>query len=174
MLSLYCESKRKNQNTEINIEMCYLFLVGTYTETPEEGIHLVKFSPRERMLERVSLVPEVENPSFVISNANRDLVFSVEETGGENGGKVSSFRFNKGTQTLKKINSVYTKGDHPCHISLDPSERYLIASNYSGGNVTAIPVDQEGNLSDEIQVVQHNGKSIHPSRQQSPHVHSAV
>lgn len=49
-----------------------------------------------------------------------------------------------------------------------------MVSNYSGGNVTVIPVDQEGNLSSKIQVIQHEGSSINPGRQQAPHVHSAV
>ncbi|MEX2592320.1 MAG: lactonase family protein [Anditalea sp.] len=172
-LTLACESKT-NQNTAINMSKTYLFLVGTYTEDSQDGIHIVKFNPEQDVLETVYIASEVENPSFVISNAKENLIFAVEETSGENGGKVTSFRLNKAMQTLEKINSVNTQGDHPCHLSLDPTEKFLIASNYSGGNLTAIPIDSEGNLSNEVQVVQHTGSSTHPNRQQQPHVHSAV
>jgi 6-phosphogluconolactonase (cycloisomerase 2 family) len=163
-----------NQKKDVNMEKSYQFLVGTYTENPQEGIHLVKFNPEKELLETTYLASEVENPSFITSNRQQNLVFAVEETGGENGGKVTSFRLNKLTERLEKINSVFTEGDHPCHLSLDPSEEFLVSSNYSGGNLTVIPVDSDGNLSSEVQVVQHSGSSIHPNRQQQPHVHSAV
>lgn len=173
-ITLACGSKNNQQKTDITMGKTYLFLVGTYTENPKDGIHLVKFSPDENLLETVSIASEVENPSFVITNKEQNLVFAVEETGGDEGGKVTSFRFNKAAHTFEKINSVFTQGDHPCHLGLDPSERYLIASNYSGGNLTAIPIGPDGNLSHEIQVVQHSGSSTNPNRQKAPHVHSAA
>src|SRR5690554_5736875 len=163
-----------NQAEDTVMENHYLFLVGTYTEQPDDGIHLVRFSPEGNLLETIVVASDVENPSFVISNANQTLVFSVEETNGPEGGKVTSFRLDKNTGSLEKINSVFTQGDHPCHLSLDPSERFLVASNYSGGNVTVIPVDEEGNLSAQIQVIQHHGSSVNANRQSRPHVHSGV
>lgn len=173
-LTLACGSKTNQQNTEIKMGQTYLMVVGTYTENPEEGINIVKFSPEHNLMETVSIASDVNNPSFVITNENQNLVFAVEETGSDQGGKVTSFRLNKATQTMEKINSVFTKGNSPCHLSLDPSGSFLIASNYSGGNVTAIPVDQKGNLSGEVQSIQHSGSSSNPNRQKNPHVHSAV
>lgn len=173
-LTLACGSNNNQQKTENPMGNSYLFMVGTYTETAGDGIHLVKFNPDSSKFESLGITSGVENPSFVIANADEDLVFTVEETGGDQGGKVTSFRLDKPNKSMVKINSVYTKGDSPCYLSLDPSEKFLVAANYSGGNVTAIPLDAQGNLSQEIQVVKHNGNSIHPGRQKSSHVHSAV
>lgn len=156
------------------MDQTYFFLLGTYTEKPDEGIHLLSFNPESGEIEPLYVASGIDNPSFVIANAEQTLVFSTEETSSEQGGKVTSFKLNKATNTLEKINSVFTQGGSPCHISLDPTERFLVVSNYSGGNVTVIPVDQEGYLSPEIQVIQHEGSSVNPGRQQAPHVHSAV
>ena len=169
-----CGPSGTNQSEHTDMEETYLVLVGTYTDQPEDGIHLVRFSPEKRLLETIGVAHDVDNPSFVIGNASQTLVFSVEETNGPEGGKVTSFRLDKNSHSLEKINSVFTQGDHPCHLSLDPSERFLVASNYSGGNVTVIPVDEEGNLSSQIQVIQHHGSSVNANRQTRPHVHSSV
>lgn len=169
-----CGPNGTNQTEDTHMDNSYLFLVGTYTEHPEDGIHLVRFSPEENLLETIHVASDVENPSYVIGNASQTLVFSVEETNGPDGGKVTSFRLDKNAGSLEKINSVFTQGDHPCHLSLDPSERFLVASNYSGGNVTMIPVDEEGNLSAQTQVIQHHGSSVNANRQSKPHVHSGV
>src|SRR5690554_124043 len=165
---------QNTQNTEVQMDKPYIFILGTYTENEGEGINLVKFDPLQERLEVLAVASDIENPSFVISNKKENLVFATEETGGDQGGKVTSYRLDKSTFTLERIGSVYTKGDSPCHLSLDPSENFLIVSNYSGGNLTAIPVDEKGMLSQDVHVIQHEGKSINPRRQQALHVHSAV
>lgn len=156
------------------MEQNFLFLLGTYTEKPEEGINLMSFNPETSTMEVLQVASDIHNPSFVIANAAQTLVFATEETSSEQGGKVTSFKLDKEKGTLEKINAVFTGGGSPCHISLDPSERFLVVSNYSGGNVAAIPVDPQGSLSPNIQLVQHEGSSINPDRQKAPHVHSAV
>src|SRR5690606_38365495 len=76
--------------------------------------------------------------------------------------------------TLQKINTVDTHGDSPCHLSLDPAEKFLMVSNYSGGSLAVLPVNKEGKLSEAVQVIQHDGSSVNAERQNRPHVHSAV
>ena len=169
-----CGPKNNQHQTEAAMDQKYLFLLGTYTEKPQEGINLLAFHPQADKIEILHVASDIDNPSFVIANTAQTLVFSTEETSSEQGGKVTSFKLNKATNTLEKINSVFTQGGSPCHLSLDPTERFLVVSNYSGGNITVIPVDQEGMLSSEIQVIQHQGSSINPDRQKAPHVHSAV
>lgn len=173
-LALSCSSKNSQTNNNTDMVKNYLFLLGTYTQNEGEGINIVEFKPEQDQFDILDVASDVENPSFLIANDSENLVFSVEETGGSEGGKLTSFRFDRDKKTLKKINSVFTQGGSPCYISLDPSESFLVVSNYSGGNITAIPVDREGNLSEEIQLIQHTGSSINPGRQKQPHVHSAV
>lgn len=169
-----CGPKSNQHQTEAAMDRKYLFLVGTYTENPEDGLNLLGFNPEAGEMNVLHVASDIDNPSFVIANAAQTLVFATEETSSEEGGKVTSFKLDKDNNTLEKINSVFTHGGSPCHISLDPTERFLVVSNYSGGNVTVIPVDPQGNLSSDIQVIQHEGGSINPHRQKAPHVHSAV
>jgi len=163
-----------NQQTEMttnDMSESYMFLLGTYTSTPEQGIHLLEFEP-EKGFNLLASASEPENPSFVIPNNKQNLVFAVEETGGDDGGKVSSFHLNEGA--LSKINTVSAEGDSPCYLSLDPSENFIVAANYSSGNFAVIPVGSDGRLHAAVQVISHGGSSVNPNRQKQPHVHAAV
>jgi 6-phosphogluconolactonase len=76
---------------------------------------------------------------------------------------------------MSKINSAFSQGDHPCHVTIDSKNRYVIVSNYTGGNFKAIPLLKDGSLDTiNTQVIQHTGKSINKVRQEKPHVHSAI
>lgn len=172
--SLACNSSQQKEEGVKSHDMSanYLFLLGTYTDLPEQGIHLAGFSPEKNGFEVLATASEPENPSFVIANKNQKLVFSVEETSGPEGGNVTSFQLT--ADGISKINTVSAAGDSPCYLSLDPSEKFLVVGNYSQGNFSVIPVESDGRLKPAVQVVQHEGSSVHPSRQQQPHVHSTV
>src|SRR5690606_25041808 len=173
-LAFCCNPKQEQHKTTTAMNETYHFLLGTYTDTSNQGINILEFDPEANKLEILHITSGIENPSFVIANTAQTLVFATEETGGEKDGKLTSFSLDKATKKLEKINSVYTHGDSPCHISMDPPAQYLVVSNYSVGNIAVIQVDKEGRLSEAAQIIQHQGSSVHPTRQKQPHVHSAV
>jgi 6-phosphogluconolactonase len=150
----------------------YSFLLGAYTDSQEQGIGLLTFNPENNTMNTQILAAGVSNPSFVISNRAQTLVFATEENGGENGGKVKSFRFDRQKNTLELLDTKDTFGDHPCYLSLDAKEEILVVGNYSGGNFSAYKVN-EGTLT-HVQTYQHEGQSVDPARQEKPHVHSTV
>ncbi|WP_460546119.1 lactonase family protein [Echinicola sediminis] len=148
------------------------FWMGTYTSNPNQGIHLIAFDPDTYQFDSLLLQGNVNNPSFVITNNAGDLVFSVQEEGGENGGSVCSFRFDSKTASLEKISTSSTLGSGPCFITLDPSEKYILAGNYGSGDLAVIPILENGSLGPAVQDIQHQGNSVNKDRQQGPHVHS--
>lgn len=160
------------QSEEEMIESKYTFLIGAYTDENEQGIGVLEFNPEEGLLNAKVIASGVSNPSFVISNKAQNLVFAVEETSGENGGKIKVFDFDRDQQKLTLKDELPTFGDAPCYISLSPDEKFLVVGNYSGGNFSAYKLEA-GNLS-HIQTIQHEGQSINAARQEKAHVHSTV
>ncbi|WP_009032439.1 lactonase family protein [Indibacter alkaliphilus] len=154
------------------IEPAYTFLLGAYTDSEDQGVGLLQFDPEYQILTSKVISEGIKNPSFVISNKAQNLVFAVEETSGENGGKVKSFEFDRDNASLKLLDTQDTYGDHPCYMSLDPSEKFLVVGNYSGGNFSVYNL--ENGKMKHIQTIAHEGQSINPSRQEKAHVHSAV
>ena len=152
--------------------LSYKFLVGTYTDTEEQGIDLLTFFPEKDSLSLETIAKGISNPSFILTGKNQEFLYTVSENAGENGGQILSFELEDSRTALQILDSAFTAGDHPCHIAISPDEKYILVSNYSGGNLAVFKVTN-GNL-ERVQVLQHQGSSVNKSRQESAHVHSAT
>ena len=152
----------------------YTLIIGTYTNTGKsEGIYYYSFDNRKGTVSLLNKQP-IEDPSFLTSGFNNQFIYSVNELGNKLGG-ITSLKLNKNTGEMSKLNSEFTQGDHPCHVTIDSKNRYVIVSNYTGGNFKAIQLNKDGSLDTiNTQVIQHSGKSINTARQEKPHVHSAI
>lgn len=165
------------QETKVTVPppapISYNFLVGTYTDSPVDGINHLYFSPSENILTVETIAAGIANPSFVIASKDGKRVFSLEEESGTPGGQVLSFLRNPEDNSLTLKDQKESGGDHPCHISLSPNEDFVILGNYTGGSLSMFKVSPEGKL-EHVQTVKHQGKSINPERQEKPHVHSTT
>lgn len=170
-----CDSpKQQTQETILDMTASsYEFLVGTYTDSPIQGINHLYFSPEENILTVETIAGGIANPSFVIASKDGKRVFSLEEESGTPGGQVLSFDRNPEDNSLTLIDQKESGGDHPCHISISPNEDFVILSNYTGGSLSVYKVSQEGKLT-HVQTIEHQGKSVNTDRQESPHVHSTT
>jgi 6-phosphogluconolactonase len=72
------------------------------------------------------------------------------------------------------INDQPSYGSGPCHITVDEQCRFVLVSNYGAGSIAMIKVNDDGSLGPEHHYIKHEGSSIVTSRQNRPHVHSAL
>lgn len=150
----------------------YNLLIGTYTNTGKsEGIYVYTFNVQTGEFSYRSKAIGIENPSYLAISQDKKHVYSVNE-GGK--GFVSAFDFKAATGKLTFLNRVSSGGEAPCYVTVDDRDKYVFAGNYGGGNLAAIPLKPDGSLSNDIQIIQHEGSSINKSRQEKPHVHSTV
>lgn len=68
---------------------------------------------------------------------------------------------------------VSTHGRTPCHLSIDPSGRYLLNADYSSGSISVHPILDDGSLGAASEIVQHTGSGP-TNRQKGPHAHMIV
>lgn len=149
----------------------YNLLIGTYTQPGKsDGIYVYTFNASTGELKPKSSVTNIKNPSFLAVSNDRKNVYAVNETGD---GTVSSFRFDAATGALTLLNTAPAGGGSPCYVSTDARGRFVFVGNYGGGSLTAIPINRDGSLSQDVQTIQHEGSSVKPN-QQKPHVHAAV
>jgi len=149
----------------------YSFLVGTYTDSTNQGINLLKFNPENNSLTVETIFEGINNPSFLLANRAENLVISLEEDTSVNGGNLMVFGLASGK--LNPIDTIPSYGDHPCYIGFSPKEQLVVAANYSGGSLSIYKLNPSNELS-HLQTIQHDGKSINESRQEKAHVHSTV
>ena len=158
-----------------NVKGLRYFYVGTYTNGGSEGIYTFSLNPDNGKLTNLGLAGKSVNPSFLAMTSDKRFLLAVNETKDEhnhNMGYIESFSINKENHLLKPVNKVLSGGADPCYISVN-QEGYVLAANYSGGNVALFHLDESGKLSDLVDLQQHYGHGRDLARQAEPHVHSA-
>lgn len=145
--------------------------VGAYTEPSyggdAEGIGIFRFDPASGDLRHVRNVAGVANPSFLALNADRTRLYAANELAD---GAVSAFARDPSSGELRLLNSQSAHGADPCYVSLDPSGRFVLVANYTGGTVAVLPVAADGSLEPAACVIHHEGSGPRPE-QGGPHPH---
>ena len=154
-----------------------LVYVGTYTTGKSEGIYLYRLNLASGELKHVATTKGVSNPSFLTLAPSRRFLYAVnevEEFGGKKSGAVSAFAVDQRTGELRLLNQQASLGANPCYVDADASGKFVLVANYTGGNVTVLPVQRDGSLGGATDVRQYLGSSVNRERQEGPHAHSIV
>lgn len=149
--------------------------VGTYTGSNSEGIYVLDLDLTTGQLTRPRLAAKTDNPSFLAIHSSGDYLYAVNEIGdwkGLESGAVSAFAIDPKSGRLKLVNQQSSGGGAPCYLIVDKSGRFVLVANYGGGSVASLPIGDDGQLGEAASIVQHEGSSINPDRQEGPHAHS--
>lgn len=153
--------------------------IGTYTlDSDSKGIYVYQFDQSTGSLTSVGLTSGIDNPSFLTTTSDGHFLYAVSEVAELNGilgGSLISYKLNKQTGELTRLNSQSTQGAYPCHVALDKSEKHIVVSNYMGGNVVVYPINEDGTVGTTTDQAQHYGCSKgNIERQEGPHAHSVT
>jgi 6-phosphogluconolactonase len=152
----------------------YFLFIGTYTGSGSKGIYVYSFNAATGTAEWLSNTEGVVNPSYLAIAPGGTYIYACTETRTADAGGLSAFKFNREKGSLTFLNKQSSGGDNPAYISIHNSGKWVIAGNYSGGNLSAFSVNANGSLRPYSQLIQHTGNSINKQRQESPHVHATV
>jgi len=150
-----------------------LLYIGTYTRRGGLGIYVARFDTETGQIGEVTLAAEASNPSFLALHPSQPILYAANELA-EGGGQVSAFAIDTASGVLTFLNQQPTHGSAPCHLMADATASVVISTNYSSGSVAVMPITPDGRLKPSSQVIQHEGSSINPRRQQGPHAHSVT
>lgn len=133
-----------------------------------EGITVYRVDESTGALERIQVVGDLVNPSYLALNRAGDRLYTVHGDEME----VSVFVVDKATGSLEFLNRESTQGRNPVHLALDPSERFLVVANHIGASLAVLPIKADGSLGGLTQLVELSGP-IGPHRieqtQAKPH-----
>lgn len=159
-----------------------MMYVGTYTRRESHvvgksaGIQICKFNPETGEITFVETTTGVVNPSFLAIHPNGRFLYSVSEMGerieGRPAGGIAAFAINPETGSLTALNLQPSGGTGPCHLTVDATGHYVLATNYASGGVVVVTIRDDGTLGPSSDYIQHEGSSVNPQRQQEPHPHS--
>jgi 6-phosphogluconolactonase len=152
-----------------------LMYVGTYTVRGSQGIYAYRFDSETGEMHPLGVAAESENPSFLVADRERSLIYSVEETSnykGQPSGALRAYTADPTTGKLSLLNEVASLGTGPCYITLDKTGECVLVANYHSGSVAVFPRLADGRLGSASAFVQHEGASQASARQQGPHAHA--
>ena len=154
-----------------------IFFVCGYASVEQPGILSFSFDESTGEIRQVGSYTGVNTPSFCIAHPNGKWLYAVSETGKDSHGvlgSVWSFRFIREPFSIQPINQQTSNGDWPCHLQLDATGSWLIATNYGTGNAAIYPLQPDGSLGEPTDFVQHHGTGPNAARQAGPHAHSSI
>jgi 6-phosphogluconolactonase len=154
-------------------QIFHLF-IGTYTSTGSKGIYVYSFDSHNGKSHWISNTDSVINPSFLILSKDGNHLFAVNETNGDNPGRVSSFSVDQQKGTLTFLNSQPSGGDDPCFLATDKIENWLTVANYSSGSASALKINKDGTIEPFSQLIETSGSSVNKARQEKSHIHETV
>lgn len=145
------------------------FITGSYTEIESpakaaagKGIALYSFDNTSGKCELQTHIP-LRNPSYPRYFKQTNKIYAAEELMDNESPVLATIDWN-GSNQLSISETINIPGSHACHPDICKND--LAIANYTSGDVTLI------NLANKrITTIKHEGKSIDPENQQSPHPH---
>lgn len=149
--------------------------VGCFTTAQRyargDGIHVYGIDPETAAWTHLQHVGGLVNPSFLAISPDQRRLYSVH--GDES--YASAFSIDRATGRLSPLNRAETGGRNGVHLAVDPRGRFVAVANYSSGNVSVLPVREDGGLAAPVQVVVLPGlPGPHRLEQASSHPHQVV
>lgn len=135
------------------------FYIGTYTFEGSKGIYQAALDLKTGAVTMKGVAAETDSPSFLTIHPNGKFLFAAVE---QAEGAVESYAIGK-DGALTKLSRESSKGAGNCHVYVDPSGKNVFASNYSGGSLAGIPINEDGTLRPATAFVQFTKKEKNPN-----------
>ena len=155
----------------------FLVYFGTSTNTKNgsEGIYVARFNAADGTLTKPELAAKAGSPGFLSIHPSRKYLYAIGDVigaDGKKGGGISSFTIDAASGQLTLLNQSSAVGQGPCHVNVDATGQMAVLANYGSGSVASYAIGDDGQVSEAVSFVQHEGSSIDPKRQTGPHAHS--
>jgi 6-phosphogluconolactonase len=116
--------------------------------------------------DRVVATIPADSPSWLTRHPSLPVLYAVAET---EEGHVRAWHLEDGAPA-QPLGSGETGGAEPAHLTVDPTGRFLITANYSGGSISVHRLGPEGSIDERTDLVRHERRGPHP-RQNAAHPH---
>lgn len=143
-----------------------------YVACGKMGIRVADFDNETGKLSPLNEALSLSGVGFLALHPTKPLMYATcnsDVETGENGAIAALEILENGT--LDVLNRSLTKSGGACHVSIDATGKVVFAASYGSGSVASFQVKEDGSLSDAVSFFEHEGSSVHPSRQKGSHAH---
>jgi 6-phosphogluconolactonase len=150
----------------------YYLYAGTSTGQGSgagKGIYAYRFDSVTGKAEPIGLVAEAASASCLAVHPTQDYLYSADEAGP---GAVTSFKIDRETGKLTRINTVQAPGSGLRWLAVDGTGKMLVSAHFGDGSFAAYPLKDDGSIGAPTETIKFSGKGPH-ERQSGPHTQSA-
>ena len=133
-----------------------------------KGIYVAPYDTALGKLSEPRLVAEIDAPNFFSLSPNKDRLYTC--CGGEE--NLAAFRIDKKTGDLALINRAANGSVGCCHVELSPDGKWLVSSNYTGGDYSINRINPDGSIGEVTDRIQKPGTGPDIQRQKAPFGHA--
>ena len=146
-----------------------------YFGTRGSAIFAARLQTRTGALTPLGQVSDVEQPTWLVPDAKRHVLYSVGELGndGKSHGNIMSFKVDSRSGALTLLDKIDSGGGGTTHLVYSPASRMLFSGSFGTGAVSAFPLSATGRVSGPSSVQEEKGSGPHP-RQTSAHAHGVA
>ena len=126
-----------------------------------EGVYVVKIDPSDGRVKKIDTAA-LPDPTWLAISRSKRMLFAASHSvwfEGKPGAGVTAFAIGEDGK-LTRINSQRIIYPHVTMISLDRSERFLLAASSLGGAVSVLPIEADGRLGPVSDAIQFEGKIV--------------
>ena len=128
-----------------------------------EGISVYQVDAATGALERIQLLGDLVNPSFLALNRAATRLYAVHGDSEE----ISAFTVAPDSGQITLLNRQSTGGRNPVHLALDADERHIVVSNHITSSLAVLPLAATGALQPLSQLLVLEGEPG-PNRKEQP------
>lgn len=138
----------------------------------EHGIHAVRLDSKTGRVTSLGLQVALDRATWLIGHPTLPILYATTGVGHGPTGQslVMSFALDRTSGKLTPLDKVNSGGVGPTHMALDVTSGTMFVAHFGGGEVTALPVWNDGRLGDVVSIQKQYGTGPH-RRQSSPHAH---
>ena len=149
--------------------------VGSYTTPARKargnGINVYAIDGETGAWSHVQQLGDLVNPSFLALSPDGRFLYSVHG----DMDYASAFAIDPANGTIRFLNRAMTGGRNGVKQAIDPSGKFMVVCNYASGSIAVLPINADGKLKDQQQVISLPGAAgPHRTEQISSHPHDAV
>jgi 6-phosphogluconolactonase (cycloisomerase 2 family) len=145
--------------------------VGSFTGEGRghgEGLSVFHRAGESDRWQRVQLLKDLADPSFVIVDRQRRCLYSAHGDGTQ----ATAYRIDRANGRLSVLNQQPTGGRNGVHLAIDATGRFLVVANYATGTVALLPIEQDGSLGPRSDLATLTGTlGPHRTQQETSHPH---
>jgi 6-phosphogluconolactonase len=144
---------------------------GTHRSGTNVGFSLGHFDTDTGALTKPEFLIQSPAPAYFVIHPDGLHLYTCNSG---SPGEVSAYEIEPHTGQLKFLNRVPAGGTDTSYVSLDQTGHYVLAANYSGGNIAVFAIKPDGSIGERTGFMQHTGSSVNPQRQTHAYAHSII